>query len=227
MKLTSLLHVFIIRSVGSCCSTRMKKVVREHPCSSVVYNRTGWYIVILTGSHDHRVKSFEHWKFLSKQFSWQDFFKIRFLIMQQMLASVFTGSATSTVTTTYVTLIKNVALYCLDGKNTQRNATNIRRMSSLLLLLVKVNFTKWKVQKNAAWRERENEFSVNQSLRFIQCQLIKWIDYDANIFEQKQQSKRFPSTKFSIQMGKIFLKFYHLSTRIWCWWQLWPRMLFF
>lgn len=57
MKLTSLLHVLIISSVGSCCSTRMKKVVSEHPCSSVVYKRTGWYIVIRTGSHDQSVNS--------------------------------------------------------------------------------------------------------------------------------------------------------------------------
>jgi hypothetical protein len=55
--LTSLLHVLIISSVGSCCSTRMKNVVNEHPCSSVVYRRTGWYIVILKGSQDQRVKS--------------------------------------------------------------------------------------------------------------------------------------------------------------------------
>lgn len=56
-QLTSLLHVLIMSSVGSCCSTRMKNVVSEHPCSSVVYSKTGWYIVILTGSHDQSVNS--------------------------------------------------------------------------------------------------------------------------------------------------------------------------
>jgi hypothetical protein len=35
----------------------MKNVVREHPCSSVVYKSTGWYIVILTGNHDHSVNN--------------------------------------------------------------------------------------------------------------------------------------------------------------------------
>ena len=54
---TSSVAVLTIRMVGSCCSTLLKKVVILQPCSSVVYNNSGWYIVMRTGSQDHTVRS--------------------------------------------------------------------------------------------------------------------------------------------------------------------------
>lgn len=60
--LASPVVVLTTRMVGSCCSTRWKKVVMLHPCSSVVYNISGWYMVIRTGSHDHSVNNLTNLK---------------------------------------------------------------------------------------------------------------------------------------------------------------------